>query len=76
VSKEYSTAQVAKLLAIGRATLHRWISGDKMSGRLRAPKLLKVGGISVRIWTAADVDRALLFKEKNYHKGIGRKPKR
>jgi hypothetical protein len=69
----YSSAQVAKLIAVGRATFHRWIAGEKLSGRLRPPALRKVAGVSVRIWTAADVRRAKQFKRRFYRKRTGRK---
>jgi hypothetical protein len=75
MSKEYSTAQVAKVLKVGRATLHRWMIGDNVSETLRAPMARKVGGVSVRIWAPEDVERARQFKEKHYCKGRGRKPK-
>ena len=75
MSKEYSTAQVAKVLKVGRATLHRWMIGDNVSETLRAPMARKIGGVSVRIWTPGDVERAKQFKEKHYRKGRGRKPK-
>jgi hypothetical protein len=69
----YSSAQVANLLAVGRATFHRWINGEKLSGKLRPPALRKVAGVSVRIWTAADLRRAKQFKKRFYRKRTGRK---
>jgi hypothetical protein len=75
----YSSAQVAKLLAVGRATFHRWIKGEKLSGRLRPPALRKVAGVSVRIWTASDLKRARQYKRRFYRKRTGKKrgkPKR
>lgn len=69
--KSYSTAQVARVLKIGRQTLHRWIA----SGDVPAPPRSKVGGVTVRMWTAADVERVRKHKQKNYRKGRGRKAK-
>ena len=69
--KNYSTAQVAHVLKIGRQTLHRWIA----SGDVSAPRRSKVGGVIVRMWTTADVERVRKYKQKNYRKGRGRKPK-
>ena len=69
--KNLSTAQVAKVLKIGRQTLHRWMRTDP---RL-SPNKQKVGGVSVRIWTDQDVKRLRKYKEDNYRKGRGRKPK-
>jgi DNA-binding transcriptional MerR regulator len=67
---EYSTAQVARELQIGRDTLHRWLNEG-----LRKPAKLKIGGVSVRIWTEKDLQRAREYKTKRYHKGRGRKAK-
>jgi predicted DNA-binding transcriptional regulator AlpA len=64
---EYSTAQVAKKLDIGRDTLHRW-----MNERLKAPKLRRVGNVRVRIWTEEDLKRAKAYSEARYRK---KKPK-
>jgi len=66
-----STAQAAKSLKIGRQTLHRWMRSEP---RL-APRKRKVGGVSVRFWTDQDVKRLRRYKEENYRKGRGRKPK-
>lgn len=65
---QYSTAQVAKKLKIGRDTLHRWLNLG-----LRAPSLRRVGGVQVRIWTDSDFRRASKYKAENYRKGRGRK---
>lgn len=68
---EYSTAQVAKLLKIGRATLHRWMRERKVT----VPRSQRVAGVSVRIWSAKDVEKVRRYKQENYRKGRGRKPK-
>jgi hypothetical protein len=59
------------MLKIGRQTLHRWIS----SGAVAAPRRRKVGGVTVRIWTARDVENVRKYKQEHYRKGRGRKPK-
>lgn len=69
--KGYSTAQVARLLRIGRATLHRWMR----EGNAPKPRPQRVGGVSVRIWSAVDVERVREYKQNNYRKGRGQKPK-
>ena len=69
--KQYSTVQVAKMLKIGRQTLHRWMRSKPGL----APRKQKVAGVSVRIWTDQDIERLRKFKEENYRKGRGRKPK-
>lgn len=68
----YSTAQAARLLRVGRATLHRWMR----EGRVKAPRARRIGGVLVRIWTGRDVERVRKYKKGNYRKGRGRKPKR
>ena len=68
----YSTAQAAKVLKIGRPTLHRWMA----DGKVAPPRKQKVGGVTVRFWTKRDVERVRRYKEKFYRKGRGRKPKR
>lgn len=65
----YSTAQVARNLKIGRQTLHRWLKEG-----LRAPKKSKIGGVSIRLWTKDDLNRAREYKTKRYHQGGGRMP--
>lgn len=48
-----STRDAAKLLGIHFITLHRYILAKKVP----APKVQKVGGISIRLWSSADIDR-------------------
>jgi predicted DNA-binding transcriptional regulator AlpA len=69
--KNRSTAQVAKMLKIGRQTLHRWMRTMPSL----APRKQKVGGVSVRIWTDRDVELLRKYKQEHYRKGRGRKPK-
>ena len=68
----YSTAQTARKLGIGRQTLHRWIREVIVS----PPRKQKVAGVTVRIWTAEDIERLREYKEGNYRKGRGRKPQK
>ena len=65
----YSTAQVARILKIGRQTLHRWLKEG-----LKAPKKSKIGGVSIRFWAEGDLKRARKYKTKRYHQGGGRVP--
>lgn len=66
-----STQQVAKAVGVNRVTLERWLS----SGKVKKPKAVSIGSGTFRQWTQADVDRILRFKQENYRKGRGRKPK-
>jgi hypothetical protein len=60
------------MLGIGRQTLHRWIA----AGAVEAPHLSRVAGVKVRIWTDRDLEQVRKYKQENYRKGRGRKPKR
>lgn len=62
---KHSTAQVARKLKIGRDTLHRWI----LEG-LKPPRLVRVGGVAVRLWTEKDFARAKAFAKKRYRKKL------
>ncbi len=66
-----STREVAAIVGIHRATLEEWLS----KGRLRPPKLVRVGGKSYRIWGDRDIQRVKSYKQKFYRKGRGRKKK-
>ncbi len=49
-----STVQVAVILRMDQANLQRAIR----QGKVKAPPLVTVGGIKVRLWSKADVERA------------------
>lgn len=52
--KRYSTVQAAKMLGVHQPSLQRLIRQK----RVPFPPMQKVGGIRVRLWTKADVERA------------------
>jgi excisionase family DNA binding protein len=66
-----STEDVAEKIGVNRVTLERWLS----SGKIEAPKMVKFGKNEFRNWTPADVERVRKYKQENYRKGRGRKPK-
>jgi predicted DNA-binding transcriptional regulator AlpA len=66
-----STLDVVNKLGISRATLERWLS----SGKVRGPKTVRFGKSEFRNWTDSDVERVRRYKQENYRKGRGRKPK-
>jgi excisionase family DNA binding protein len=66
-----STQEVARKVGINRVTLERWLS----SGKLEPPKTVRFGKNEFRKWTASEVERVRKYKQKNYRKGRGRKPK-
>lgn len=60
--KAYSTGEVAVRVGITRATLQDWIS----KGKFDAPKLTKVGNVTVRLWSDSDVARLKAVKKAIY----------
>jgi hypothetical protein len=52
--KAFSTTKAAEKLGMHRVNLQNAIK----QGKIPAPKLSKVGGVSVRLWTARDIGRA------------------
>ncbi len=54
VMRKFSTAEAAKMLGLHRPHLQRAIA----QGRVRPPRLIRVGGASARLWTDKDVERA------------------
>lgn len=63
---ELSTEQVARQLGINPSTLSRYIKAKK----IYPPKATMAGGIRIRLWTEADIERVrqLLPKIKNGRK--------
>ena len=54
VKRTYSTTEAARKLGIGRKTLYRKID----AGIVSAPASKVVGGVRLRLWAAADIERA------------------
>ena len=67
----YSTATVAAEVGVSKLTLIRWL----VAGKIKEPRRVKQGGIELRLWTKRDVERVRKYKQENYRKGRGRKPK-
>ena len=65
----YSTVQVAKLLGIGPDTLHRWMREKKVP----TPPAHTVGGMTVRLWSKSDLEKARKYKIEHYWGKGGRK---
>jgi len=59
----YSTRQTAKKLGVHYTTFHRYIAAKKIP----LPPLTSVGGVRIRLWSDADVEkvRKLLTKIQN-----------
>ena len=64
-----STAEVAAIVGVHRATLEEWLT----KGKVRAPKTVRVGAKNYRMWTERNIKRVRRYKEKFYRKGRGRK---
>jgi hypothetical protein len=54
MKKQFSTREAAKKLGVTILTLQRHVSAETVD----APALQKVGGVSVRLWTARDIGKA------------------
>ncbi len=61
---EYSSSEVAKLIGVSKRTLLQWL----YAGKLAEPQSKTFGGVSSRVWSAADLERARAFKESSYRK--------
>ncbi len=69
-SKSYTTTEAAKRVGVTRATLQAWIK----SGRVRPPEIqVRFGKSPVRLWTASDIARLEVVKDKSK---IGRPKKK
>ncbi len=66
------TADIARLIGVGRSTLERWLAERKVP----TPKRIVVGARVSRIWTSQDIERLKRYKAKFYRKGRGRKKKK
>ena len=68
--RRFSTAEAAKRLGLQRSHLQRAIA----HGRVKAPPLVKVGRIGVRLWTAKDIEKArkALLKTSNGRRKLRR----
>jgi predicted DNA-binding transcriptional regulator AlpA len=66
--KTYSTLEVARLVGVTSATLHRWIREK----RVAAPPVETLGKMRIRIWSKADVENIKAYKAEQYRKGRGR----
>jgi len=70
--KTYSTVQVAKALEIGTDTLHRWMREKKVP----TPPIRSIGGVTVRLWSEDDLDKAKKYKTQHYWGRGGRKKRK
>jgi excisionase family DNA binding protein len=59
MGRNYTTSEAAKRIGVSRQTLYSWIE----RGYVDAPKPLKIGGGSIRLWSMAEIQRARKFKD-------------
>jgi excisionase family DNA binding protein len=50
----YSTREAANLLGVSMATINRYI----VAGTIPVPPLTRVGGVTVRLWSAKHLNKA------------------
>jgi len=62
IEKLYSTVQVARLLGITPATLHRWIREK----RIEPPSIQSLAGMEVRVWSKSHVEEVRKYKDEHY----------
>ena len=58
-SKTYTTAEAAAKVGVSRQTIYTWIE----TGKIDAPKPIRLGQRSMRLWTKADIEQARKFKD-------------
>jgi len=51
--KTYSTKEAAAEIGVSLVTLQRRIA----NGSIKAPKLQKVGGVTIRLWSDKDIEQ-------------------
>jgi predicted site-specific integrase-resolvase len=71
VMKTYSTKETARLTGVHYITLQRWVS----QGKVRPSQKIRQDGFTLWRWTEWDLKRVRKYKQENYRKGRGRKPK-
>jgi len=57
-ARTYTTREAAKALGVSPQTLYTWIERRQ----IEAPSPIRLGQSTIRIWTAADIERAKKFK--------------
>ena len=60
----YSTGEVAEAIGVSKITLLRWL----WAGKITEPKRQTFGGVENRVWTAADLNCAKLYRQEHYRK--------
>ncbi len=69
--KAYSISEAARILGVGRVTLHRWIR-DKL---VPTPATRIIAGVRLRFWTDSDLVKLREYKAARYWGKGGRRRK-
>jgi hypothetical protein len=64
MSPTYSTLEVARTIGVDKSTLLRWL----YTGKLAEPSQKTVAGVTIRIWSEKDLERAKRHREERYRK--------
>ncbi len=67
--RTYTTAQVARLLGVGRDTLYRWMRSKK----IRGGRVRRFGTVQLRFWTDPDLAEIRQYMKQHPYKSRGRK---
>lgn len=59
MGRSYTTSEAAEHIGVSRQTLYSWIE----DGHIDAPKPLKIGGGTIRLWSMAEIQKARKFKD-------------
>lgn len=65
MSATFTTAKVAAAIGVSKKTLLRWLYAGKIA---EPKKVVTIGTIDNRVWSAADLERARAFKQEHYRK--------
>ena len=60
----YSTLEVARAIDVDKSTLLRWL----YTGKLAEPTQKTVAGVTIRLWSEKDLERAKKHREERYRK--------
>ena len=60
--RTFSTTEAAEELSIHRVNLQKAIA----VGKVKPPRVTRVGGVKVRLWTKADIERARKALKRKY----------
>ena len=65
----YSTVQAAKQSGIPLTSINRWIA----QGKFKPPQVRRMGPVSVRLWSEADIRRLQRYHKTHFREGMGRR---